>query len=173
MIYAILWTRICVDDLRDIVDQNLRGRQTEARKADLIIAEGVRSHREAERSLAAVDTVKEYRLQAQKTRDQELQRALRLLSRGEEPTQVLTQLARGITQKLIHAPSTGLKKISAAGREDLMLNARKLLGLAASPETVCKEGQDESGSHPEKENIESGQNALSPEPIDPSEQTLQ
>ena len=47
-----------VDDLRDIVDQNLRGRQTEARKADVIIAEGVLSHREAERSLAAVDTVK-------------------------------------------------------------------------------------------------------------------
>ncbi len=162
-----------VDDLRDIVDQNLRGRQTEARKADQIIAQGVRSHREAERSLAAVDTVKEYRLSAQNTRDQELQRALRLLSRGEDPTQVLTQLARGITQKLIHAPSTGLKKISAAGREDKMLDARQLLGLEASPEAVRNEGQDESASNPENENTEPGQNALSSTPIDPSEQTMQ
>jgi glutamyl-tRNA reductase len=86
---------------------------------------------------------------------------------------VLTQLARGITQKLIHAPSTGLKKISAAGREDQMLNARKLLGLEASPEAVRNEGQDESAGNPENENTEPGQSALSCTPIDPSEQTLQ
>jgi len=158
-----------VDDLRDIVDQNLRGRQTEARKADLIIAEGVRSYCESERSLAAVDTVKEYRLLAAQLRDQELQRSLRQLSRGDDPAQVLAQLARGITQKLIHAPSTGLKKISATGREDLILNARKLLGLASSPEEteteVQAEGQPESeGTRSEKPTVLS---------TDPSEQTLQ
>ncbi len=162
-----------VDDLRDIVDQNLRGRQSEARKADVIIAEGVRSHREAERSLAAVDTVKEYRQLAEQLRDQELQRSLRQLSRGDDPTQVLAQLARGITQKLIHAPSTGLKKISAAGREDLMLNARNLLGLAASPETDKTREQGEPGDKPGRDGTQSAQDTFSSLPSDPSEQTLQ
>ncbi|MBE9539640.1 MAG: glutamyl-tRNA reductase [Proteobacteria bacterium] len=149
-----------VDDLRDIVDQNLRGRQSEARKADVIIADAVLAYREAERSLAAVDTVKEYRLLAEQHRDRELQRSLRQLSRGDDPAQVLAQLARGLTQKLVHAPSTGLKKISAAGREDLMLNARKLLGLPATPEA-------------QTEVADSDRPTFSTVPTDPSEQTLQ
>jgi glutamyl-tRNA reductase len=162
-----------VDDLRDIVDQNLRGRQTEARKADVIIAEGVVSHQEAERSLAAVDTVKEYRMVADKLREEELQRALRLLSRGENPEQVLAQLARGLTQKLIHAPSAGLRKISAAGRDDLMHTARKLLGLPASAQADENDGNEQTSSQSKEENTEPEQTAFSSSPRDPSEQTLQ
>ncbi len=126
-----------VDDLREIVDENLRNRQSEARKADTIIAEGVTQCMEEVRSLAAVDTVKEYRSMAERLRDQELQRALRSLARGDDPKQVLTQVARGITNKLIHAPTAGLKRASAEGREDQLNSARKLLGLppAGQPRT--------------------------------------
>ena len=46
-----------VDDLREIVEQNMRSRHKEARKADQIIAEGVRLYMEDVRSLAAVDVV--------------------------------------------------------------------------------------------------------------------
>jgi len=161
-----------VDDLREIVDQNLRGRQSEARKADVIIGEGVRLYAEEVRSLAAVDTVKEYRLLAEQLRDQELQRALRFLSRGDDPQQVLAQLARGITQKLIHAPSAGLKKVSATGREDLIINARKLLGLAPSPEPEQREPAQakEQGEPKTTEEIES---AFSASATDSSERTLQ
>jgi len=162
-----------VDDLRDIVDQNLRGRQTEARKADVIIAKGVLSHREAERSLAAVDTVKEYRMVADKLREEELQRALRLLSRGENPEQVLTQMARGLTQKLIHAPSAGLRKISAAGRDDLMHTARKLLGLSVDAQAGENDVSEQSASQPEEDNTEPEPTTFSSTPRDPSEQTLQ
>ena len=51
------------------------------------------------------------------------------LSRGDDPQQVAAQLAHTITNKLIHAPTAGLKAASAAGREDLLVNARRLLGL--------------------------------------------
>lgn len=118
-----------VDDLREIVDENLRNRQSEARKADTIIAEGVTLCLEEMRSLAAVDTVKEYRMMAERVRDHELQRALRSLSRGEDPREVLNQIARGITNKLIHAPTAGLKRASAKGRQDQLDSARRLLGL--------------------------------------------
>ncbi|TXS96386.1 glutamyl-tRNA reductase [Parahaliea maris] len=118
-----------VDDLRDIVDENLRSRQSEARKADLMIAEGVRAYREELRGLAAVDSVKEYRRMAEHLREQELERALRALARGDDPEVVVAQLARGITNKLIHAPTAGLKQASAEGRTDLLAGARRLLGL--------------------------------------------
>tara|TARA_R110002072_G_scaffold86030_2_gene194291 strand:+ start:232 stop:1593 length:1362 start_codon:yes stop_codon:yes gene_type:complete len=118
-----------VDDLREIVDQNLRSRSTEARKADVIIDEGVRLYTEEMRSLAAIDTVKEYRTMAEKLREQELQRAQRALARGEDPRQILNQLSRAITNKLIHAPTTGLKQASVDGRQDLINMGRKLLGL--------------------------------------------
>jgi glutamyl-tRNA reductase len=123
-----------VDDLREIVDQNMRSRRDEATKADVIIEEGVRLYVEEVRSLGAVDTVKEYRQMAEQMREQELQRALRGLSRGDDPQQVVAQLARTITNKLIHAPTSGLKQASAEGRLDVLATARKLLGLEARAE---------------------------------------
>jgi len=162
-----------VDDLADIVDHNLRGRQHEARKADVIIAQGVLAYREAERSLAAVDTVREFRQMAERHTQQELQRSLRQLSRGDDPAQVLAQLARAITQKLIHAPSTGLKKISAAGRDDLMLNARTLLGLSAVPELAQTQAPEKPAAWQAPESGQTEQQDFPATPTDPSEQTLQ
>jgi glutamyl-tRNA reductase len=121
-----------VDDLREIVDENMRTRQNEARKADQIIEQGVAGFLSETRSLAAVDSVREYRSMADQVREQELQRALRAIARGDDPQQVAAQLARGITNKLIHAPTAGLKAASAAGREDLLTSARRLLGLPVS-----------------------------------------
>jgi glutamyl-tRNA reductase len=118
-----------VDDLREIVDENLRSRRSEARKADLIIEEGVRLFMQEQRSLGAVDLVREYRQMADQLREQELDRALRALARGDDPGQLLAQLARGLTNKLIHAPTAGLKHASAEGREDQLSVARRLLGL--------------------------------------------
>jgi glutamyl-tRNA reductase len=124
-----------VDDLREIVDQNIDNRKGEARKADIIIDQGVLSYTEQVRSLQIVDTVKEYRQLAEQQRDQEMQRALRALNRGDDPQQVVVALARGITNKLIHAPTAGLKQASAAGRLDVLAGARRLLGLDAANET--------------------------------------
>lgn len=123
-----------VDDLREIVDQNMRSRHQEAGKADELIAEGVSQYLEELRSLAAVDVVKDYRRMAEQLREQELQRALRSLARGDDPQQIVAQLARGITNKLIHAPTTGLRQASAEGRQDLLAHACKLLGLESRPE---------------------------------------
>ncbi|QIB66566.1 glutamyl-tRNA reductase [Kineobactrum salinum] len=138
-----------VDDLREIVEQNLRSRQSEARKADLLIEEGVSQYLEEVRTLAAVDSVRQYRHMAETIREQELQRALRALARGEDPQQIAAQLARGITNKLIHAPTAGLKRASAEGRQDLLHSARRLLGLestvrsgAASPTTAAPTSAD-------------------------------
>ncbi len=152
-----------VDDLREIVDQNMRNRRNEARKADEIIAEGVRECTEENRRLGAVDLVKDYRRMAEGLRERELERAMRALARGEDPAKVVTHLSRGLTNKLIHAPTTGLKEISARGREDHLDSARRLLGIA-EPEPAADTG---SPAEP-AENLE-----ISTEDTDHSRHTLQ
>ncbi len=123
---AYLYT---VDDLREIVEENLRNRRDEARKADVIIADGVREYSQELRSRDAVDTVKALRSHAEQLRDAELERALKALARGEAPDQVLAALARGLTNKLLHSPSIELKRASAEGRREILDVARGLLGL--------------------------------------------
>jgi glutamyl-tRNA reductase len=137
-----------VDDLREIVDQNLRSRSDEARKADTIIDAGVLQYTEEVRGLAAVDTVKEYRMMAERLREQELQRAQRALARGDDPRQILAQLSRGITNKLIHAPTAGLKQASIEGRQDIINGARKLLGLTMTNRPQPLSGQDDNDLQP-------------------------
>lgn len=131
-----------VDDLRQIVEQNMRSRQHEARKADDIILLGIQAYCEERRSLAAVDLVKAYRQSAEQVREQELLRALASLERGDDPVKVLTQLSRGITNKLIHAPTKGLKQASAEGRQDVLTHAQGLLGieLQQAMAAVAQEG---------------------------------
>lgn len=119
-----------VDDLREIVDQNLRSRQSEARKADVIIDEGVAAYVQEKKRMGAVDAVKDYRGMAEGLRQKELDKALRSIARGDDPEKVLNQFSRGLTNKLIHAPTAGLKQISADGRQDQLRRARKLLGIA-------------------------------------------
>jgi glutamyl-tRNA reductase len=144
-----------VDDLREIVDENLRTRQSEARKADQLIEEGIREFLAETRSLAAVDSVREYRGMAERVREEELERALRAIARGDDPQQVAAQLARAITNKLIHAPTAGLKAASAAGRQDLLSGARKLLGLEDNRGFVVDSRETEDEDDPDDSEVAS------------------
>ncbi|HSG61176.1 MAG TPA: glutamyl-tRNA reductase [Pseudomonadales bacterium] len=124
-----------VDDLRSIVDSNIKNRQQEANKADDIIHLGVERYFNALRSLDAVDTIRAFRLKAEATRDVELDRALKQLQAGVEPEHVLAQLARGLTNKLIHAPTTQLKRAGESGRLDLLALSRQLFELDAGEDS--------------------------------------
>lgn len=118
-----------IDDLREIVDQNMRSRRDEANKADQLIAAGIKEYQHELRSRHAVDTVRALRERAAGMRDLEIERALRALARGEDAEQVITALARGLTNKLIHSPSIELKRASAEGRVEALEIGRQLLGL--------------------------------------------
>ena len=85
------------------------------------------------RELAAVDVLKAYRQQRERLRDEELQKAQRMLANGNSAEDVLVQLARGLTNKLLHAPSVQLKKLSAEGRLDALAMAQELFALTEGP----------------------------------------
>ena len=123
-----------IDDLHRMVDDNLRNRQHETRHASRVVEEGVAAFMHKLRSLQALDSVKELRTRAEALRDAETARALRALARGERPEQVVSTLARGLTNKLIHSPSIEMKRASAEGRDEDLKVARELLGLSDNPD---------------------------------------
>ena len=122
-----------VDDLHEVVSENLKSRQGAAAAAEKLVTVGAQDFMLRLRELAAVDVLKACRQQAQALRDEELAKALRLLNNGTPADEVLALLARGLTNKLMHAPSVQLKKFSAAGRQDALAVASELLALDQSP----------------------------------------
>lgn len=118
-----------VDDLHEVIAENLKSRQGAAQVAEELVAAGADYFMSRLRELAAVDVLKAYRQQAERLRDEELAKALRLLGNGGAAEEVLAQLARGLTNKLLHAPSVQLKKLSADGRVDALGVAQELFAL--------------------------------------------
>lgn len=119
-----------VDDLHAVIDENKKSRVAAADKAEEIINEGVEQYIRQQRALNALTTVKAYRRKAEELRDIELQKALHALEVGGNPDEILQQLARNLTNKLIHVPTTVLKNASANGRTQVIQVAQELFDLS-------------------------------------------
>ncbi|MBL1261289.1 MAG: glutamyl-tRNA reductase [Thiotrichaceae bacterium] len=118
-----------VDDLQEIIDEGLRSRQEAALQAEEIIDTQVTHFMGWLRSLDAVSTIRTYRSKIDVIREAELDKAKRMLAQGNDPEKVLTQLARGLTNKIVHTPSAQMKQAGFDGRADLLDAARELLDL--------------------------------------------
>jgi glutamyl-tRNA reductase len=118
-----------VDDLQEIIDEGLRSRQEAALQAEEIIDTQVTHFMGWLRSLDAVSTIRNYRGKIDVIREAELDKAKRMLAQGNDPEKVLTQLARGLTNKIAHTPSAQMKQAGFDGRSDLLDAARELLDL--------------------------------------------
>lgn len=109
-----------VDDLKEVIEENQRSREDAARQAEEIIETGAHDFIRQLRSLEAVDVLTAFRGQAEALRDQELEKALKQLQNGKKAEDVLTMLARGLTNKMLHHPTIQMRKASAEGRTDLL-----------------------------------------------------
>jgi glutamyl-tRNA reductase len=67
-----------------------------------------------------VPTIAALHEQHDRLRGAELERAKRLLAGGMAPEQVLEQLARGLTNKFLHAPTQALNQAGEAERAELL-----------------------------------------------------
>ena len=74
-------------------------------------------------------TLRSFREKAEQLRDAEVDKALRSLEKGGDPRDVVRELARLLTNKLLHAPSVQMKKASADGRDEVLLLTRELFEL--------------------------------------------
>ncbi|GAA0792489.1 glutamyl-tRNA reductase [Marinobacterium sediminicola] len=118
-----------VDDLREVIEENQRERQSAALEAEGIIEAGALEFMRQLRELGAVDTLTQLRNQAHQLAQQELEKSLRQLRNGKDAEEVLKRLANGLTNKLLHQPTVQLRRASSEGRSDLLQLAQELYQL--------------------------------------------
>jgi glutamyl-tRNA reductase len=123
-----------IDDLRQVVDENVKARQEEATAARHIIDEAVRQFMAGLKVLEAVPTIRELRGQAEAARAQTLEQARRMLAAGHEPEEVLEYLANTLTNRLLHAPSAALRDAAQSGDVTLAEAAARLFRAGRDPQ---------------------------------------
>ena len=109
-----------VDDLKDIIEENVRQRESAALDAEEIIEAGSADFMRQLRTLDAVNTLKAFRQHAEVIRDTEMEKALKRIQNGDAPEKVLNTLANMLTNKLIHSPTVQMREASAQGRKEVM-----------------------------------------------------
>jgi len=99
-----------VDDLAQVVTEGMVNRQVAAVDAEVIVNARVENFMHWLKQRSAVPTIKALRDQAEHTRKIELEKALKLIQKGESIDKVLESLSNGLTNKFLHAPSHALNQ---------------------------------------------------------------
>ncbi len=118
-----------VDDLEEVIDENRRSRQEAAEQAEEIVELNVDEFLAWIRSLDAVELINDYRAQAETLRDEVLKKALQQIKKGKPPEEVLNFLARTLTNKLLHTPSSQLRQAGSEGQTELLEAANTLFQI--------------------------------------------
>lgn len=118
-----------VDDLHEVIEEGRQSREEAAVQAEEIIVNQVDHFMGWLRSLKGVDTIRAFREQAEQKRDEQLAAAQKQLAAGKDPEQVMNDLARTLTNKLIHEPSAQLNLAAYSGRKEILDTARELFNI--------------------------------------------
>ncbi len=122
-----------IDDLRQVVDENVKARREEAVAARRLVDADVAEFVAGLKVLEAVPMIRELRGQAEAARDQLLAEARRLLAAGHPPDAVLEQLASTLTNRLLHSPSAALREAAESGDASLAEAAARLFRRGRGP----------------------------------------
>ena len=128
-----------VDDLKDVIDENMRSRQEAAKQAEEIIDTQVVHFMDWLNSLHAVNTIRAIREQASAIQQQTLIAALKKLQGGGDPDKIMRELAHSLTNKLIHSPSSCLRNADSEQRDALLQAAQRLFDLTTDTSTSDKD----------------------------------
>ena len=120
-----------IDDLEGVVATHRLERQREAEQAELIIDREVKNFMRWQKSLEVVPTIVTLRRRLEGIRETELEKALsRLQDLTPAQQEAVRALAQGIVNKILHHPTTELKRQSINREGPLYVNAlRRLFGL--------------------------------------------
>jgi glutamyl-tRNA reductase len=118
-----------IDDLQGIVQGNLDARRSAVEQAEVIIDTQVGQFMHWMQVRQSVPLIRALREQAEEARRHEVERALKLLARGDDPKQVLENLSQGLTNKLMHAPTQALNEATGEERRTLTDTLARLFRL--------------------------------------------
>ncbi|NCV15060.1 MAG: glutamyl-tRNA reductase, partial [Betaproteobacteria bacterium] len=106
-----------VDDLGDLVRQGMANRRQAASQAEAIIEARVEHFMHWLARRRAVPAIQALHDKAQALRRLELERAQRLLAKGEDPAKVIEDLSLALTAKFLHGPTQMLQDAAGLGSE--------------------------------------------------------
>ncbi|MBI1999935.1 MAG: glutamyl-tRNA reductase [candidate division NC10 bacterium] len=120
-----------IDDLKSVVETNLKERKREAERAEVIIDREVGVYLTWLRSLDVVPTIVSLRQRVEQIRGAELQKALgRMDDLTPEQREVISAMSHAMVNKILHQPMTELKRRAALQDGHLYTSVlRRLFGL--------------------------------------------
>ncbi len=118
-----------LDDLQQTIDQNMQSRRVAAAQAEEIIDAQVGHFLAWLRAQSAQTIIKDYRHSAELARDELLSKAIASLKNGTQAEEVLNRLAHGLTNKLLHTPSSQIRLAAEQERHDLLAAALEIFKL--------------------------------------------
>jgi len=135
-----------IDDLQKVANENIKGREKEAQRAEMIVQDEVVKFVNWYRSLDVTPTIVSLRNKFEEIRKKELEKTLSIhpnLSQKEK--QSLEALTSAIINKILHTPITLLKRTEKEAMADFYLDAlHALFQLSGeSLETVSEKFEEE------------------------------
>ncbi|MEK6349272.1 MAG: glutamyl-tRNA reductase [Burkholderia sp.] len=109
-----------VDDLGAIVREGNASRQAAVAQAEAIIETRVQNFMQWLDTRSVVPIIRHMHTQADALRRAEVERAQKMLARGDDPAAVLDALSQALTNKLIHGPTSALNRTSGTERDQLI-----------------------------------------------------
>ncbi len=103
-----------IDDLQAVLDENLSQRRQAALDAEVLVSQLAAEFVVNEKVQEAGQDIHAYRDYAEQQRQAELALALLQLERGADPKQLLTQLSKRLSDKMLHIPSRLLREAAKA-----------------------------------------------------------
>ena len=122
-----------IDDLAVIVKDNLHVRKEAVAEAEKMIAEQTEHFLHWLEGRSVVPTIHALTGHVDELRALELERARRMLANGTEPERALEALARGLSNKFLHAPLSALNTAGDAERAELIALFQRVYRLHEPP----------------------------------------
>jgi glutamyl-tRNA reductase len=119
-----------VDDLAQVVDAGMESRQQAVIEAEQIIANRVDGFLHWMDARDVVPTIRALRDHAETLRQAEVERALRLLAKGEAPQRVIEALSQGLMNKLMHGPTRYLNQVEGEAQVEGARVVQQLFNLS-------------------------------------------
>jgi glutamyl-tRNA reductase len=127
----------CIDDLKEMIQHNMRGREHAAEKAREVIIKKAEDFITWVHSFDVVaTTIRAYRKQIEDICFAEMVKAVQQLQRGDDPAQVLAAFAHSFTNKLLHTPSVQLRQAGVEGRFDILELAQQLFAIPQTESVI-------------------------------------
>ena len=118
-----------IDDLGEVVKQGMDSRQAHVSQAEAIIESRVDDFVHWMETRELVPTIRGLRDHAERYRRHEMERAQKMLARGDDPREVIEVLSRALTNKFLHLPTHALSHAQDSDRHELVTLLSRLYAL--------------------------------------------